>query len=254
MSIDTILGIVGLVLAVIGLLTGYIFYRKGIKTKELCYDEKAVNLINGYSTQFEDLKIKFKEKDIENLSVSKILFWNNGSETIDKTDTLEDFPITICANTEKGLEILDAKVLETNNIASNFSAVVLNGGRYVVLSFEYLDSQDGAIIQIIHTGAGAISDLFLIGRIKGAKKVSWKTVEKSNLISSVTIFLWFMLVAPIFGVTFYEVFIAKSSIAPLALNVIILVLCPVGIFLMLYRFFSENKNRAKLPKGITQFK
>jgi hypothetical protein len=174
MGIDTIIGIVGLVLAVIGLLTGYIFYRKGIKAKEPCYDEKSINLINGYSTQYEDLKIKYKEKDIENLSVSKILFWNNGSETIDKTDTLEDLPITICANEEKEVEILDVKVLETNNFASDFSAVLLNGGRFAVLSFEYLDSQDGAIIQAIHTGTGAISDLFLIGRIKGAKKLFGK--------------------------------------------------------------------------------
>jgi hypothetical protein len=47
MSLDTVLGIAGFVLGVIGLIAGYIFYRKGIKIKEPFYSMNSNNLING---------------------------------------------------------------------------------------------------------------------------------------------------------------------------------------------------------------
>ena len=84
MTIDTILGIAGAVIGVLGIVTGYVFYLKSKREKEPCYSEDDVNLIKGYSSIFKDLSIKYQRKPIENLTVSKLVFWNNGNEIIDK--------------------------------------------------------------------------------------------------------------------------------------------------------------------------
>ena len=113
MDWNIFLGIVGTVLGIVGIVTGYIFYRRGLRTKEPCYSIKTQKLIAGYSAKFEDLTIHYKDKEIENLSVSRIIFWNNGSETIDRNDIATKAPIAIM--TKENVEILDVKVLEQNN-------------------------------------------------------------------------------------------------------------------------------------------
>jgi hypothetical protein len=68
------------------------------------------------------------------------------------------------------------------------------------------------------------------------------------------IFLALIYIIPIFGMAFYEVFITKSSTIPMVINIVMIIFAPICAILILYGIYSDNKNRAKLPKGITQFK
>jgi hypothetical protein len=122
MSIDTLLGIVGSILGITGLIAGYIFYRKSLRIKEPFVSFKSYNLIRDYISKFDDLKILYKGRKIQNLTVTKILIWNNGSDTITREDitTIDPFRV-VCVGDAK---ILDAKVLASNNPANQFSCAL----------------------------------------------------------------------------------------------------------------------------------
>jgi hypothetical protein len=43
--------------------------------------------VSGYAAQLSALEITYASRKIENLTISKLLFWNAGAETISRTDT-----------------------------------------------------------------------------------------------------------------------------------------------------------------------
>lgn len=254
MDWDTILGIAGTVLGIVGLIAGYIFYRKGLRTKEPCYAMKTETLIAGYSAKFEDLKILYKDKQIENLSVSRIAFWNNGIETIELNDIAPKAPLVVFAEDE--VEILDAKVLQQTNRSNDFSIHLLDNNKFAQILFDYIDKGQGAVFQVIHTGTSPfdIADLIIWGDIKGAKKVSYKTTHTTPLVGWIMVsfsmfILWF------FTISYFVVGFMKGFEAiPLpGIFYVIIFLAVVFTVVMARELISEVKYRAKVPKELEIF-
>ena len=90
LSLDTILAIAGTVVGILGIVAGYIFYRLSIRTKEPYWSIVSNNLIQDNITQLNDLEVKYKRQKVETVTVSKILLWNKGGETIDRLDITEE--------------------------------------------------------------------------------------------------------------------------------------------------------------------
>jgi hypothetical protein len=165
MSIDTVLGLTGTILGMIGLFTGYVFYRRSRRVKEPFYSINSNNLIQDNVSSMTGLEVSYKGYPIESLTVTKILFWNNGADTIEKSDIVSANPLRIeCSN---GNRILDASVLETNNSSCQLVTEIMNAGRAASIDFDYLDKSNAAVIQIIHTGKTS-ANLTLKGDLKGA--------------------------------------------------------------------------------------
>ena len=61
----------------------YAFYRLSIRTKQPSWAINSNNLISGFSAKLPDLDIKYLGKGIENLTISKVMFWNAGNQTIE---------------------------------------------------------------------------------------------------------------------------------------------------------------------------
>jgi hypothetical protein len=158
---------VSIALAIISILLAYIFYRRSKRSKEPCWAVRTTTLIEGYSTRLSDLQVLYKGDEVENLSVSRVVLWNTGSDTINASDIADANPLRILA-TANGVIILDAKLVATNNSSSRPSVDVLPDRKSALLSFDYLDKDQGAVIQVIHTGITS-DDLLLDGDIKGAK-------------------------------------------------------------------------------------
>lgn len=166
MSLDTYLGIAGILLGLIGLITGYIFYRKGIKIKQPLYVMKTDNLIQNNMAEMSGLSILWNGSSIASLSSSTLIFWNNGADTIDFNDVVKSNPLRIAAI--EGFKILDAKVTRSNNPSNSLSVKIAEGGDKAFILFEYLDQNHGGEIQIIHTGTQS-SHLLVSGDFKGAR-------------------------------------------------------------------------------------
>lgn len=173
MQTDIVGVTIGIVGIVIGIIVSYYFYRKSLREKAPYWAISSNNLIQGFSSKVQDLQVIFQEKKVENLTISKILFWNNGAETIDKDDIGTINHIRIIP--KKNILLLDGKILASNNESSQFNVRLNEDENCAYLDFAYLDEKQGAVIQIIHTGTSS-QDLEVVGKIKGVKTIYQRTL------------------------------------------------------------------------------
>lgn len=166
MSLDTLLGIAGVVLGALGLAAAYIFYRKSIRTKEPMYWMRSENLIRDNISTITGLRILYNNESIVNLTSTNVAFWNRGAETIDSRDRVVSNPLRI--GTSQNIKILDAKIILENNPSSRMHISLEADGSSAYILFDYLDKGHGCIIKVLHTGLDS-SDLSLNGDIKGAR-------------------------------------------------------------------------------------
>lgn len=165
MSNELIYFLLGLLFSVI---FGYYFYRKSIRIKEPVYSIKSNNLISGSVSTLENLNISYKDYKVENLTVSKILLYNRGAETITDQDIDTSDRLMIASET---CDILDASILQVNKPSNNFRITLDKPTQHVYIDFKYLDQNQGAIIQVIHTGLSS-DNLYIYGDIMGVEKLS----------------------------------------------------------------------------------
>jgi hypothetical protein len=99
--------------------------------------------------------------------------WNAGRETIQDSDVPKAAPILI--RPFGNCSILDVRIVAQNNPASQFR-VSKNQDGSARFQFEYMDKDQGAVIQVVHTGTSE-SDLNVAGTIKGAGNVIRKNLS-----------------------------------------------------------------------------
>ncbi len=181
-NISLIIGVVGLSLAIY-------FQITSIRKKEPCWAVRSVNLIEGYSSKLNELKIIFKEIQIENLTISRILFWNKGKDTIERGDIETINKLRIEA--ENGIDFLDAKILAINNQSNQCEVKIANKGNCVNILFDYLDQKQGFVAQVVHTGKSS-QDIHIVGDIKGVesiqnrlKKPKWVNYIKQSITNNI---------------------------------------------------------------------
>ena len=170
MNLELIGIIIGVIGVVIGVLGSYLFYRISIERKEPVWWVTGNNLISDFGSQWDKLKITYNDRAIKNLTVSKIVFWNEGKKTVDKEDLTEADPLRICLQSE--ISLLDAQILGLNNPASRCKIVSDYETGTVTIHFDYLDRSNGLVIQMIHSGTSP-SQLDLKGSIRGVESIHY---------------------------------------------------------------------------------
>jgi hypothetical protein len=158
-------GILSFLGTILGVILAIIFYRVSKREKKPYWSIGSNNLIEGFSSQVPGLEISYNNQKVENLTVSKIVFWNDGKETIHGTDIAEADPLQIIAR--GNVKILDIKVLKTNSEPSRFCNPDDSELQSSFVTFDFLDKNQGGIIQVIHTGTSSM-DISLKGTLKGA--------------------------------------------------------------------------------------
>jgi hypothetical protein len=172
-----------------------------------------------------------------------VIFWNKGKDTIDRSDVAQTYPIHIRALKEA--EILDVKILKQNNLSSNFSVELLDGGKVALIDFDYIDEQQGAIFQVIHTGTNYFS-VALTGNIKGAKEIDYRTPKRVTRIPTLGIAMYLLMFGFIFVIVFWGDY---DIVFKWFLSVFYLITTGFLIFATI----RQSKAVAKLPKGLESF-
>mgnify|MGYP001130975202 CR=1 FL=1 len=174
------LSIVSFIIAILGVALAIIFYIKGKKVKLPYYAVRSINIVRDSGSWIDSLKIHYSGQLIENLTVTKIAFWNAGRDTIDSRDIASAEPLTV--RVKEGYKILDAKILHEKNKANKFSITTSTDQSYVTPLFDYVDKDEGVVIQLIHTGKSG-KDIEFDGKIKGGGKPTKKFVSQSEMSS-----------------------------------------------------------------------
>ena len=167
-----VLGVIGIVLTVIGLYLSF----KGWKRKKPTYVIRSNNIFSGLEHTIPDVEVKFPGygSPVKALTVTKIAFWNAGTETINRQDVVKYNPLSLRA--KSGVVILSVSVIE-RTISFNKLECGFNRERTeATITFDYLDHNEGALIQIFHSGTGN-HDIQLEGTIKGARPIQRRSLD-----------------------------------------------------------------------------
>jgi hypothetical protein len=105
---------------------------------------------------------------IPNLTVTKVLFWNAGRDTIKKSDVVKGQQVALVA--QGNTKILEADIIEQNHPTNSIRVTVTRERDRANVDFDYLDHGHGAVIQVFHTGLKQ-ADLQISGVIQGTKGI-----------------------------------------------------------------------------------
>ena len=146
-------------LALLSLLTSIYFYLQSKREKKPVYLERQFLLVKSAPTHADRIKILYDDRVVEQLYVTKVALWNRGKETIHAHDIVASDSPRIVLSQDSAL---DVNVEYCRRNINNISVAIVNGE--VLLSFDFLDRLDGAVISIYHERK---CDVALLGSIKG---------------------------------------------------------------------------------------
>lgn len=160
--------IIGLIIGIVGILLSVYFYRKSKKTKEPTYRKRSTTLIRSAVSGIDSLEVYYDKHKLTALTITKFAFWNSGRETISGDDVSSVDPLRL--EIQDGYEILSCDTIVQAKDANNFLARVADDKKSVLLSFDFIDFEEGAVLRIRHTGSSS-EDLSIKGSIKGVKSI-----------------------------------------------------------------------------------
>lgn len=167
---------------VVGGLLGYFFYRLSSKKQKFSYTLDSATLMDKRENEgFRDIEIRFQDKNIDKLTVTKLTVWNSGNTAISKDNVAPADPLRLSL---KKAEILNCRIVKQTDERGKFEAQP-DSAEEVRFSFDYFDPNDGFKCEIIHTGEEA--GIKLCAKIIGSKKSIHigNTCSKKDYVKSV---------------------------------------------------------------------
>ncbi len=208
----------GNIVGVVGVVFALYFGLKKSKYKKLTYVIRSSNIFTGLEHTIPDVEVRFPGYGlpVNRLTVTKVAFWNAGTETIPSQDVVMENPLFLRAKT--GVAILSVRVIDCTN-RYNKVDTRLDGQRMgAAITFDYLDQNDGALLQIFHTGLGN-DDIQLEGTIKGVRSIqrrplitpqSTKQLSRGLAVPVLCIF-WVLLTVVAYAAISAPHFLAKAG-------------------------------------------
>ena len=160
-SVGIIVGVLGIIL---GATLSYVFYKRELRILRLKWSVRTHNVIQGFERVWPELRLRYKGQNVENFSVSKIMVWSDGTETIKGSDVAASDPIRVQAS--PSTKLLEIELIQQNHQADRVHVNLQNGQNSAIISFDFLDRGHGFVIQVFHTGTTS-SDVLLAGTVIG---------------------------------------------------------------------------------------
>lgn len=120
----------------------------------------------------EDVEVLFKGQRVDRLTKTQIMLWNSGNQIVRGEDIVAADPLRF--QFSEDAVVLDSKIIRYTREAIKVSTT--NDSQRpncAFLTFDYLDPQDGAIIEILHTARERSPQI--LGTIRGVPKgvIDW---------------------------------------------------------------------------------
>jgi hypothetical protein len=147
------------------------------RTKKPAWAIRSNNLISLAEPSSNGLTVLFHDQPVPSLTVSKLLFWNDGSETINAKDVAPNDPLRVKATKE--VAILDIKILDTTVSPSGFAYSISPDNSSFRLEFGFLEPGRGAVSQVVHSGASSC-DLKIVGHVIGTGSPVHRQIRLRN--------------------------------------------------------------------------
>lgn len=210
-GVGSIFGIIGVVLSGAGVV---IAVRARIGAR-LVYQLRALGSIEREKRALpEEVEILFEGRSVPRVMMTYAILWNSGRATVYGENIVADEPLRL--EFSEGAEVLRTRILRVTNKSNDFTTEIAPDPRSkVICSFDYLDANDGATIEILHTDKKQYPKVR--GRIRGVPKgvLDWGRISEfqkfqssSSIVSSIVsinnkIFPWMVFVFGIVIIAFH---------------------------------------------------
>ncbi len=143
-------GWVGSFIGIFGIILAIYFYVKSQRSIRLSAQISRLTIIGQHVTNVpQDVKITYKGGEIQQLSKTNVILWNDGTETINGTSIVESAPI--CIFFDKKTTILRSQIVKESRKVNNAHSNLIDGdSKKVKVTFDFLDPKDGINIEILH--------------------------------------------------------------------------------------------------------
>jgi hypothetical protein len=156
--VGSIIGLIGIAVAA---LTYFVTRQRGL----LVYRYAGERLL-GLSTDGlpADIVVQYRGQEIQRLTRTLLVFWNAGEKTVLVGDIVASDPLRLKIADDGS--VLAATVLKQARAVSQVTALVdPMKPNEIALSFAFLDSGDGAVIEVLHTSEKW--DIDVMGTVRG---------------------------------------------------------------------------------------
>lgn len=147
-------------------LFGIYTWIKGQRKKEISYLGTTYKIFQKDEDKISELNVKYKDRKINDFSITKYAIWNSGNEVIEGENIVVEKPLKIRASDEETV-ILDVSIVKMSEETNGFFINNFND-KEIELKFSYVEPNSGVIVQIMHMGA---RNFDLEGKIKGGKEL-----------------------------------------------------------------------------------
>lgn len=143
-------GWIGSLLGITGIIVGIYLYKISKKTPIPVYQYWSFRILGKVEDNFpKDVSVKFREIEVDRLTRTTVIFWNDGTQVLNGSDIVKTDPSLIFY--PEGSMILSSHVLRKTKNANDFRIEpVQNKPNVLSINFEYLDPKDGATCEIVH--------------------------------------------------------------------------------------------------------
>jgi hypothetical protein len=177
-----VLNSITLVLALLGVFFAPYFYFREKRHKVPFYIVRTINLLRESIQKINTVEITYLGKKIENLSISKIAFWNDGRETINSNDVASADTIKILI--DNNFVFLDAQIIFQTKEANKFEIQIADDKKSINITFDYIDYKEGMVLQVFHNG-NVSENISIGGTVKSVKKIRRKTFHFPSSIAKI---------------------------------------------------------------------
>jgi hypothetical protein len=165
-----LLTIAGVAIGAFGIIVTVVFAVRYAERKDpKCYSVTYLKIAVSEDAP-HDIHIAYKGTRVERVASTFVWFWNAGRKPIRREDITETKPILLRVLNEGGhaATILDFALRKTSRDGINFR-VVKQDDTTLRLAFDFLDFNDGAVIEVQHNGS-ATSSPEMSGIVLGAPR------------------------------------------------------------------------------------
>jgi hypothetical protein len=140
----------GSALGILGILAAIVTYKLSQQRALPAYQQRGLALLGHNKTELpSEVEVRYRSRAIPRLTKSVIVFWNAGEKTIHGQDIVSSDPLRI--ETCEPSEVLSSVIIQSSRDAINFKIGLPSKGNSIPIVFDYLDSGDGAVIEVLHT-------------------------------------------------------------------------------------------------------
>lgn len=147
------------IITIASLLIGIYSIKASKKYKFLEHYSETTKLFYLEDRDNSDLHLYYKNREIPNLAITNVAIWNAGDKAIKDDDMAE--PVAFCFDNKETIDnkneeninsILDARIIGVTQTA-NCIELSHKNGHLCKACFKYLNTGDGFVVQIVHTGS-----------------------------------------------------------------------------------------------------